>query len=160
MKVNTDGVLLGAAVTLEPAPLSVLDIGSGTGTIALMLAQRLEGRCRIDAVEIDAPSAAEATENFAASPWAGSLSLYHCALQEYMPECEYDLIVTNPPYYDASLKNPDDRKAAARHSDSLSFSEYDIVSERNRQRSLRDSRAECQLAYEEMVSCKKRTLHR
>ena len=129
MKVNTDGVLLGAAVTLEPAPLSVLDIGSGTGTIALMLAQRLEGRCRIDAVEIDAPSAAEATENFAASPWAGSLSLHHCALQEYMPECEYDLIVTNPPYYDASLKNPDDRKAAARHSDSLSFDEIALFAQ-------------------------------
>ena len=129
MKVNTDGVLLGAAVTLEPVPLSVLDIGSGTGTIALMLAQRLEGRCRIDAVEIDAPSAAEATENFAASPWAGSLSLHHCALQEYMPECEYDLIVTNPPYYDASLKNPDDRKAAARHSDSLSFDEIALFAQ-------------------------------
>ena len=129
MKVNTDGVLLGAAVMLEPVPLSVLDIGSGTGTIALMLAQRLEGRCHIDAVEIDAPSAAEATENFAASPWAASLSLHHCALQEYMPECEYDLIVTNPPYYDASLKNPDDRKAAARHSDSLSFDEIALFAQ-------------------------------
>lgn len=120
MKVNTDGVLLGAAVSLDPPPCRLLDIGTGTGTIALMLAQRLEGSCRIHAVEIDAPSAEEAAANFSSSPWAGCLTVFHCALQDYEPDGDYDLIVSNPPYYDASLKNPDARKAAARHSDSLS----------------------------------------
>ena len=165
MKVNTDGVLLGAAVSLgvpasdylravvpapegfpvvdvalQPArsegspepypcaggPLRCLDIGTGTGTIALMLAQRLSDLgqpFRIDAIDIDVPSAEEAGANFSRSPWADSLAVFRTPLQTFEPTGPYDLIVSNPPYYDDSLRNPDPRKADARHTESLSYAD-------------------------------------
>lgn len=120
MKVNTDGVLLGVCTEIEH-PLNgscydVLDAGTGTGTIALMIAQRLselDDNFRITGIDIDKDSAEEAAKNFANSPWANNLKSQHIALQE----CEglYDLIVSNPPYFDDSLKNPDSRKKTARH---------------------------------------------
>lgn len=129
MKVNTDGVLLGAVAPLKPTDRQILDIGTGTGTIALMLAQRLSqdageipSGAMITGIDIDNDAAAEAGENFLASPWSGILKALHTPLSDYEPGCRFDLIVSNPPYYDDSLTNPDVRKATARHTgDGLSF---------------------------------------
>lgn len=125
MKVNTDGVLLGAAMTICPSDRTALDIGTGTGTIALMAAQRLEGTdCRIDAIDIDEPSATEAAGNFSNSPWKDRLTAHHSSLDEFAgsDRKEFDLIFSNPPYFEDSLTAPDERKSTARHtSDGLSY---------------------------------------
>lgn len=128
MKVNTDGVLLGAAVSLRPADSAVLDVGTGTGTIALMLAQRYaDGGTvpSIEGIDIDKDSAEEASANFGASPWSGSLRAEHCALSAFRAEKEYDLIVSNPPYFVDSLLPPEERRSLARHAsgDALTFKE-------------------------------------
>ena len=138
MKVGTDGVLLGCWVPISnlQSPISnlqfpifkCLDIGTGSGLIALMLAQRCP-EAEITAIDIDPDAVAQARENFAASPWADSLHVAQCALQDWQMvngKCEngklYDLIVSNPPYFTASLKNPDAARCAARHNDTLPFS--------------------------------------
>ena len=127
MKVNTDGVLLGAAMTLAPSDSRLLDIGTGTGTIALMAAQRLAGAVWIDAIDLDEPSASEAAANFEHSPWAESLHAHNLSLEEFesalqQSEFRYDLIFSNPPYFEDSLTAPDERKSTARHtSDGLSY---------------------------------------
>lgn len=126
MKVGTDGVLLGAALTLPSDAGHLLDIGTGTGCVALMAAQRLSGRenYSIDAIDIDGPSAEEAAANFAASPWAQHLAAHHQSLKDFEPEADkYDAIFSNPPFFEDSLRNPDDRKAAARHTGGLSYRE-------------------------------------
>lgn len=123
MKVNTDGVLLGAVTEVFPEDRSVLDIGTGTGTIALMLAQRLgdlSDGFLIDAIDIDEPSVAEASANFEDSPWNAGLRVYRTGLKAFSqpgsPGGEaYDLIVSNPPYFDSSLKAPSERRNNARH---------------------------------------------
>jgi tRNA1Val (adenine37-N6)-methyltransferase len=115
MKINTDGVLLG--VTAEhPAPLRILDIGTGTGVIALMLAQRFDS-AHIDAVEIDDSAASRAAENFLHSPFASRLSVFSTDLARYEPIGGYDLIVSNPPYFVNDLKSAEVRKGIARHAD-------------------------------------------
>lgn len=133
MKVNTDGVLLGAAMTLRQDDRRFLDIGTGTGTIALMVAQRvsemtagsltLKTVC-IDAIDIDEPSASEAEANFKNSPWDGMLVAHNLPLDGFIatsPE-GYDLIFSNPPYFEDSLTAPDARKSTARHtSEGLSY---------------------------------------
>ena len=121
MKLGTDSVLLGACVDVDGVK-NVLDVGTGTGVIALMIAQRTEGELQpqIDAIDIDLPSVEEAKENFENSPWADRLRVFHSALQDY-PLKEYELIVSNPPYFDNSLLNPDSRKSGARHTFSLSY---------------------------------------
>ena len=130
MKVNTDGVLLGAAMTIHPDDSRLLDIGTGTGTIALMAAQRLAdmgaGTVRVDAIDIDEPSASEAAANFRNSPWADSLTAHNLSLDDYAADFAetYDLIFSNPPYFEDSLTAPDIRKSTARHtSDGLSYRE-------------------------------------
>lgn len=129
LKVGTDAVLLGAAMTFPETDrdLRLLDIGTGTGVIALMAAQRLcdaGRRFHIEAIDIDLASAQEAADNFAGSPWAGHLSAIHCPLQDYQPTDEgFDMIFSNPPFYDNSLTNPDAREATARHTESLSYRE-------------------------------------
>lgn len=129
LKVGTDAVILGAALTLNGEEKEALDIGTGSGVIALMVAQRAPG-CVISAIDIDKASAEEAEFNFSVSPWAERLHAQHCALSEFRPEKRFDLIFSNPPYYDDSLKNPDEREAAARHTDSLSFAEiFDFSNE-------------------------------
>ena len=122
LKLGTDAVLLGAAMSLKGSEKLALDIGTGCGVIALMAAQRAP-HCRFVGIDIDEASAAEAAFNFAASPWSERLQAQHCPLSEFEPEEKFDLIFSNPPYYDDSLKNPDAREAAARHTDSLSFAE-------------------------------------
>ena len=134
MKVNTDGVLLGAAMTLTRQDRLMLDVGTGTGTIALMAAQRLSAlsECtssndfRVDAIDIDEPSASEAAVNFGNSPWNANLRALNLSLADYtasLPEdLRFDLIFSNPPYFEDSLTAPDERKSAARHtSDGLSY---------------------------------------
>lgn len=126
LKVGTDAVLLGAAMTLRESDRAMLDVGTGTGVIALMTAQRIAALGAapiIIAIDIDGPSAAEAAANFAASPWPGMLSARHCALRDFAPAAPLDVIFSNPPYYDESLPNPDAREAAARHTCSLSYRE-------------------------------------
>lgn len=135
MKVNTDGVLLGAAMTIKPSDRRLLDIGTGTGTIALMAAQRFLDFTRndsrdfvINAIDIDAISAEEAAINFSNSPWAEHLQAHRASLDEYaasLGEDEtFDLIFSNPPYFDDSLNAPELRRNNARHtSTGLSYRE-------------------------------------
>lgn len=138
MKVNTDGVLLGACASLPIDCRSVLDIGTGTGTIALMLAQRLSEEKQdfsVKGIEIDLPSFVEASANFEASPWKNNLSCIHSSLSRFMEEnadARFDLIVSNPPYFDDTLISPELRRNAARHSgvlaeDGLSLGPNDVL---------------------------------
>ncbi|MGQ2982859.1 tRNA1(Val) (adenine(37)-N6)-methyltransferase [Flavobacterium sp.] len=122
MKVGTDGVLLGAWAPLEHNPFSVLDIGAGTGLIALMLAQRSHAE-QIDAVEIDDEAYEQCVDNFEDSPWGDRLFCYHAGLDEFMdePEDEYDLIVSNPPFYTEDYTSGDEQRDKARFEASLPF---------------------------------------
>ena len=148
LKVGTDAVLLGSLMSITGEERRLLDIGTGTGVVALMAAQRLAGST-IDAtaaqrlagstisatvdvgvaypeiigIEIDGPSAEEARLNFEGSPWAGMLEARHCSLQDFRSPGEFDLIFSNPPYFDESLRNPDARESRARHTESLSYRE-------------------------------------
>lgn len=99
MKIGTDGVLLGAWTSLNHEPNSILDIGSGTGIIALQLAQRSDAET-IDALEIDDNAYEQSVENFENSDWGDRLFCYHASLEEYAQEVDdkYDLIVSNPPF--------------------------------------------------------------
>lgn len=118
MKINTDGVLLGALAGTDK-PESILDIGTGTGVIGLMLAQRFN-TAQIDAVEIDGNAAQTAAANFAASPFAGRLKLYAASFEQFFkdnPGSKYNLIVSNPPFYINSLKSPGAGKQLAKHAD-------------------------------------------
>ncbi len=119
MKVGTDGVLLGAWVRVEPQDRRILDIGTGTGLIALMLAQR--SQARIAAVEIDPESAAQARENAAASPWSDRIEVVCSPVQRYEPGVRFDIIVTNPPFYVDSLASPDPGRSRARHAEALPY---------------------------------------
>ncbi len=134
MKVNTDGVLLGAAMTIHEADRRMLDVGTGTGAIALMAAQRADcPDVRIDAIDIDEASAVEAGMNFMNSPWAGSLKAHHASLEEFaaVSDMKYDLIFSNPPYFEDSLPAPEQRRCNARHTVGLSYRELlEFASER------------------------------
>ena len=116
MKINTDGVLMGATASAEN-PKTVLDIGTGTGVIALMLAQRFQN-ARIDAVEIDSASAKTAEQNFKNSPFSNRLTLHPIAITEFWLQKQhqqYDLIVSNPPFYLDTLTSPQENKTLAKH---------------------------------------------
>jgi len=122
MKVGTDGVLLGAWAPVAHNPYSVLDIGAGTGLIALMLAQRTSAE-QIDAIEIDGDAYEQCVDNFENSPWADRLFCYHAGLDEFMeePEDEYDLIISNPPFYTEDYTSGDAQRDAARFNTALPF---------------------------------------
>ena len=126
MKVGTDGTLLGAWTPVESCTRQVLDIGTGSGLIALMLAQRCS-EALIVGIDSDEAAARQAAENFRQSKWAERLEAKHLSLQELAKNETYlhsfDLIVSNPPYFVDSLKNPDALRRAARHTDNLSFTE-------------------------------------
>lgn len=119
MKINTDGVLLGASTCL-PEAKRILDVGTGTGVIALMLAQSHVG-AQIDAVEIDADAYQQAKKNFQHSSFAKRLHIFLGSFTDIQPQGGYDLIVSNPPFYTDSLPNPDVRKRLAKHTDTLFF---------------------------------------
>ncbi|MCF8321729.1 MAG: methyltransferase [Flavobacterium sp.] len=122
MKIGTDGVLLGAWTPIENNPFSVLDIGTGTGIIALMLAQRSAAE-QIDALEIDEDAYEQATYNFENSPWNDRLFCFHAGLDEFIeePEDEYDLIVSNPPFYSEDYKTNNEQRDLARFQEAMPF---------------------------------------
>lgn len=133
MKVGTDGVLLGcwapiSHLTSGNGDWRILDIGTGSGLIALMLAQRCPD-AHIDAIDIDPSAVEQAKENFEQSVFSHQLSAYLSSVQDWqnhqspITNHPYDLIVSNPPYFRNSLKNPDKGRQTARHTDSLSYEE-------------------------------------
>lgn len=129
MKIGTDAVLLGAWTLCEQAN-SILDIGAGTGILALQLAQRSYAEV-IDAIEINDDAYVQAVENFEQSPWGDRLFCYHASLQEFVAEMDeqYDLIISNPPFYVSTFKEGtvEKKRSVARHTQFLTFQEL-IVS--------------------------------
>ena len=121
MKINTDGVLLGA-VASQINPTRILDIGTGTGVIALMMAQRFP-EAIIEAIEIDEHTAKLAGDNVSASAFAKRISVYAVALADFQPEMAFDLIVSNPPFFLHALKNKDQRKRVSRHTEEQFYTE-------------------------------------
>lgn len=127
MKVGTDGVLLGAWCDLGEYPDTLLDVGSGTGVIALMLAQRSDAMT-VDAVEIDENAYEQTVENFEQSDWGDRLFCYNASFVEFAEEMaeeeeEYDVIVSNPPFYTDAFESDDEARNKARFTSSLSFKE-------------------------------------
>lgn len=124
MKVCTDACVFGAWVAENIEVLDIdkiLDIGSGTGLLSLMLAQKTVSQ--IDAIEIDAGAAQQSAENFAASKWSERIKTIHTALQEFSPEYGYDCIVCNPPFYENDLRSDDQIVNAARHDTTMKLEE-------------------------------------
>lgn len=119
MKVGTDGTLLGAWAKADN-PQQILDIGTGTGLIAMMMAQRFEN-AQVKAIELDMDASQQATENFQNTSWSNRLFLEHISLQEFQHAPSFDLIVSNPPYFENNLKANNKQRTQARHTDTLSF---------------------------------------
>jgi tRNA1Val (adenine37-N6)-methyltransferase len=127
MKIGTDGVLLGAWCTVDKYPDTVLDIGAGSGVVALMIAQRSDAMT-IDAVEVDENAYEQAVENFERSDWGDRLYCYNASFQEFAIEIAeeeetYDLIVSNPPFYTDAFETENEARNKARFTSSLSFQE-------------------------------------
>jgi tRNA1Val (adenine37-N6)-methyltransferase len=131
MKIGTDGVLLGAWCPIDNNPYAVLDIGAGTGILSLMLAQRSKAE-QIDALEIDEEAYEQCVENFEASPWSDRLFCCHAGLDEFIDEPEddpsnselaqqYDIIISNPPFYAEDFKTENPQRDLARFQDALPF---------------------------------------
>ncbi len=122
MKVGTDGVLLGAWCPIDNNPFSVLDIGAGTGILSLMLAQR-SNVTQIDAIEIDEDAYEQCVENFESSPWGDRLFCFHAGLDEFIdePEDQYDIIISNPPFYSEDYKTGSEQRNLARFQEAMPF---------------------------------------
>lgn len=129
MKVGIDGVLLGAWTPIQAHDRKILDIGTGSGLIALMLAQR-NIEASISAIDIDENACRQAEINFESSPWNARLSVKNVNLQDYQTSHDnrYDLIVSNPPFFVNSMKAGNDARTAARHTDSLSHELFILTS--------------------------------
>jgi len=123
MKVGTDGVLLGAWTSVLQAN-RILDVGTGSGVIALMLAQRTLPHVHIDAIDLSGEDCGVAKENVAQSPWPEKVKIHHSTVQNFLNE-PYDLIVSNPPYFNNSFKPPTEKRMAARHTETLS--QFDLL---------------------------------
>ncbi|MEL6868079.1 MAG: methyltransferase, partial [Bacteroidota bacterium] len=115
MKIGTDGVLLGAWAAVDTVR-NVLDIGTGTGVIAIMLGQRIE-EAFIHGIEIDQAAFEEARENMNGAPWANRLEAFHSSIQDYARQTEqrYDLIISNPPFFSGGTFAEDERRSMVRH---------------------------------------------
>ena len=122
MKIGTDAVILGAFTKTSTDTFSVLDIGAGTGVIALMLAQKSNAEV-VDAIEIEDNAYEECVENFENSPWGDRLFCYHASIQEFASEIEdkYDLIVSNPPFFEEDYKTPEEARNTARFTDAMPY---------------------------------------
>ncbi len=127
MKVGIDSVILGAKTPVHDYK-SILDIGTGTGVLSLMMAQRTNSE--IDAIEIEEKAFLQAKENFKNSIFSNRIQITHTAIQEYNPNKRYDLIICNPPYFETALKSQDSNRNLARHNDSLSLNELFLNSKR------------------------------
>ena len=121
LKVGTDGVVLGAWANVEGAK-RILDIGTGTGLLALMAAQRAPDAW-VDAVEIDEASAGQAAENVVASPWADRVRVHRMDVRRMRSSEPYDLILCNPPFYAGEMDSPDARTGVAKHAGELTFTQ-------------------------------------
>ena len=126
MKVCTDACLLGAIVASKISDANIpvqniLDIGTGTGLLSLMLAQK--SQAKIDAVEINEEAAAQAEENFRLSPWAKKIQLYTINIQQFIPAKKYELIISNPPFFEDDLRSDNAGKNDAKHDTSLTLQE-------------------------------------
>jgi tRNA1Val (adenine37-N6)-methyltransferase len=119
-KVGTDGVLLGAWVDVS-TPKRILDVGTGSGVIALMIAQRTGSSVLIDGVEIQEADAAQASQNVARSPWANRVRIHHTSIEDFDGFNSYDLIVSNPPFFVNSSMPPIHARGVARHTNELTF---------------------------------------
>lgn len=128
MKVCTDSCLFGALICPDQ-PVNALDIGTGTGLLSLMVAQRYP-HLTIDAVEIHSGSATDARHNFSHSPFPNRIRLHECSIQEFETEKTYDLIFSNPPFYENRLKSPHQSRNLAHHAAALSFRELAGISAR------------------------------
>jgi len=126
MKVCTDACILGAYAAgkfsvNQPAMQRILDIGCGTGLLSLMTAQKIPAI--IDAIEIDESAASQAMENVHQSKWKDQVSVHHISLQSFHPVAPYDLIISNPPFFENDLKSGDSMKNKAKHDITLSIEE-------------------------------------
>jgi len=121
MKVGTDGALLGAWAPIDKVK-NILDVGTGTGLIALMLAQRCPNAL-ITAIEPNKDAALDAADNFERSPFADRITLIESTLQDFQTDERFDLIVSNPPFFKNSLPAPEPGRHMARHNDTLSHTE-------------------------------------
>ncbi len=124
MKVGTDGVLIGAWCKVLEDDKLILDIGTGTGLIALMLAQR--SNAKIDAIEIDENSAIQANENIKLSKWSQRIDIHNINISHFNNNSKYDLIISNPPFFSDSLLSPDQGRSIARHTTLLTFNELAV----------------------------------
>ena len=122
MKVGTDGVLLGAWANINKAS-RILDVGTGTGLVALMLAQRTKSNTVITALEIDKAAVEQAKENINKSPWFNSIHIIEIDYKEFSSNDKFDIIVSNPPYFIDSLKCPNNERSKARHNHDLTYEE-------------------------------------
>jgi len=122
MKIGADSVLLGAWCPIDNNPFSVLDIGAGTGILSLMLAQR-SNASQIDAIEIDEDAYEQCVENFESSPWGDRLFCFHAGLDEFVeePEDQYDIIISNPPFYSEDYKTGNEQRDLARFQEAMPF---------------------------------------
>ena len=123
MKVTTDACLFGAIVAATKLKKQhSLDIGTGTGLLALMLAQKNHG-AKIDAIEIDAEAAAQAQENISASPWSDNITVFNKDALKFTAAHQYDCIISNPPFFEDDLLSADATKNKAKHSSTLSLAQ-------------------------------------
>src|ERR1700761_5782803 len=130
MKVSTDACIQGAWTPVDNEVKEILDIGAGTGLLALMLAQRAPGD-HIDAIELDVDAAQQAAENVAASPWAASVQVIQGDVTQYLFNKKYELIICNPPFFNNSLLSDSDSKNMARHTGALNYEQLFSAIENN-----------------------------
>ena len=128
MKIGTDGVLLGAWADVRDAR-SILDVGTGTGLVAIMCAER-NAMARVHGIDIVEDAATEAQQNMSRTAWHDRLSAEHADLRSYNPDVRYDHIVSNPPFFLTSLHSPDTVRAMARHADTLPYADLVSAAER------------------------------